>query len=125
MTTCSNLSACFIPGRLRPWVGFWSSFSGAWFDSTWPIADAELCNQAKERIRIRVQRGRRPCRPHLQRMFEAQLAAANTGVLRCLRHQYANDVVSQQVYPHLLDHHLRRQAAQYLHAEGRFDVSAK
>src|SRR5690606_30686010 len=90
-------------------------------------AHGELCEEPKEFGgvgRIVVQDSGGPFGPHLHGVFEAHLAWMQAGIVRGLRHQQADQVVGQQVHPQLLLDHLRRLAAEHVHAQGGFYVSA-
>ncbi len=47
----------------------------------------------------------------------------DAGIERGLCHEQTNQVVGQQMYPHLFLVHLRRLITEHVHAQGRFDVA--
>src|SRR5882757_6373888 len=116
--------------RLRPWdfqprVRFGSALSCSRLDASWSVADAQLSDQREQQANRGVatitQPTRGPFGPQLHGVFETQLAWVHGGCDRGLRHEQADQVVGEEVYPDFLFVHLRGVAAQLCHLQGRFD----
>src|SRR3989344_7321601 len=127
MSIETYLSASLSPRYFQPRVGLGSSLAGPWFYSSGSVAHFQLGDQPEQdgvlRYWIAAQTPGSPFRPQLHGMFEAQLAWVYVGVERRLRHEQADQVVSEQVHPQFLLDHRRRLATEHFHAEGGLDVA--
>ena len=125
MTMPADMSASLCVRHLQPRVRFGSSFSHSWLDTSRPMADFALGDQGVQALAITraAKASRRPLRPQLHRVLEAQVAWVHVGVAGGLRHEQSDHVAGQQVNPQLLLVHLRRLAAQNVHACGGFEVA--
>jgi adenylate cyclase len=125
VTVALDLSSSVGARDLQPRVGLGSSFSHSRLDTARPIAHPALgdqCEQSPTVIRGR-QTARDPLRPQLHRVLEAQATRVHAGVAGGLRHEQADHVVGQQMDPQLFLVHLRRLAAQHIHARGGLEVA--
>ena len=117
--------ARLVTRNLQPGIGLGSSLSHSRLDAPRPIADPALGDQRKQAPAIL--RGRQtprdPLRPQLHGVLEAQVTRVDAGIARGLRHQQPDQVVRQQMDPQLLLVHLRRLAAQHVHARGGLEVA--
>src|SRR5450631_115746 len=122
----------YVPARpssryFEPRERFGSSLASSWFYASRSIADSELRDEPEELSVLCHSQGRqrlrRPSRPHLHRMFEAQLARLDTGAVRRLCHEQSDQVVGEQIHPQFLLHHRRALATESLHAQGRLDAA--
>lgn len=127
MTMSAYLSAGLSPRYFEPRKWFGSPFACPWLDAPGSVADSTLTDQL-EQFRVpgsvqgrQVLRG--PRRPHLYCMFEAHLARLNTSIVRRLRHQQVDEVVSEQIYPKFLVDHRGALATERLHAQRRLDAA--
>jgi len=92
------------PSRhFQPRVGFGPTFSGAGFDTTWPIAHTQLSNQSEQEFQgvfaVIAQPVRDPSAPQLHSVFKAERAGMSGSFLRSLRHQQTDQVVGEKVDP--------------------------
>ena len=111
--------------HLQPRVGFGPSFSHSGLNTSGPTADLALSDQREQPLAIirAAKPSRQPLRPHLHRVLEAQASWIDVGIAGGLRHEQSDHVVGQQVDPQLFLVHLRRLAAQDVHARGGLEVA--
>ena len=111
--------------NLQPWVGFGSSLSHSRLNASGPVAHPALGDQGEQSPA--ALRGRHPSRdplgPQLHGVLEAQTARVHAGIAGGLRHEQSDHVIGQQMDPQLLLVHLRRLAAQHIHAGGGLEVA--
>src|SRR5258707_3942144 len=127
MSIDAYLSVSLGPRYLQPRVRLRSSLAGTGFYSSGPVAHFQLGDQAEQEgvapFGALTQALRSPLGPQLYSVFEADLTRVYTSVVRRLRHQQANQVVSQQANPQLLLNHMWSQAAEHFKHQRRLDVS--
>ena len=125
MTMLLYMLASLGARRFQPRVGFRPSFPHPRLDAYGSMADPALGDQREQALAIlRVRQASRAllC-PQLHRVLEAQLTRVYAGIAGGLRHEQPDDVVGQQMDPQLFLVHLRRLAAQHVHAGGGLEVA--
>ena len=92
-------------------VGLGAPLERSGFDTAGPVADPLLSNQNQQRLprlgMINLLAMLPPSEPELQSVFETQLAWMPGREQRRLCHHEPNEIVGEQIGPHLLDGHDR------------------